>query len=110
VPDLIGAIDLLLLPSWDEPFGLVVAEAMAVGTPVLVTERGGVREYVQDRVNGRLLPPRDPAAWSSAVVDLLEDPDSLALMSRESIQTAAQFNDERYCREMLAVYARVASA
>ena len=33
VAALIGSIDLLLLPSWDEPFGLVVAEAMAIGTP-----------------------------------------------------------------------------
>jgi L-malate glycosyltransferase len=110
VPALIGSIDLLLLPSWDEPFGLVVAEAMAVGTPVLVTERGGVREYVDDGTNGRLLSPHDPPAWAAAAVELLDDSEALSRMGRESVKTAARFNDERYCREMLAVYARAASA
>ena len=105
VPPLIGALDLLLLPSWDEPFGLVVAEAMAVGTPVLVTDRGGVGEYVEDRVNGRLLPPHDPAAWAAAAIELLGDPDALDRMGRESIRAAVEFNDERYCREMLEAYA-----
>jgi glycosyltransferase involved in cell wall biosynthesis len=110
VPGVIGSIDLLLLPSWDEPFGLVVAEAMAVGTPVLVTERGGVREYVEDGVNGRLLSPHDPPAWAAAAVELLEDGEALARMGSESVTTAARFNDERYCREMLEVYARAARA
>jgi glycosyltransferase involved in cell wall biosynthesis len=110
VPEVLGSIDLLLLPSWDEPFGLVVAEAMAVGTPVLVTERGGVREYVDDGRNGRLLPPHDPPAWATAAVGLLEDGEALARMGRESVTTAARFNDERYCREMLEVYARAARA
>jgi L-malate glycosyltransferase len=110
VPDVIGALDMLLLPSWDEPFGLVVAEAMAIGTPVLVTERGGVREYVRDRENGRLLPPHEPDAWADAVLELLQDSAALELMGRESVATAAQFNDERYCSEMLAVYERAASA
>jgi glycosyltransferase involved in cell wall biosynthesis len=110
VAALIGSIDLLLLPSWDEPFGLVVAEAMAIGTPVLVTDRGGVREYVEDGVNGRLLPPREPELWAAAVNELLGDRETLARMRHESIRTAAQFNDERYCREMLAAYARVVSA
>ena len=110
VPELIADIDLLLLPSWDEPFGLVVAEAMAVGTAVAVTERGGVREYVEDGVNGRLLPPHAPDAWAAAAVELLADRDALARMGEANIATAARFNDERYCREMLAVYARAASA
>ena len=110
IPELIGAIDLLLLPSWDEPFGLVVAEAISVGTSVLVTERGGVREYIKDGFNGRLLPPHEPAVWAEAAIELLDDPEALARMTRESSTTAEQFNDERYCREMLAIYERAASA
>jgi L-malate glycosyltransferase len=110
VPDVIGALDMLLLPSWDEPFGLVVAEAMAIGTPVLVTQRGGVREYVDDGANGRLLPPHEPDAWGEAVIELLGDDEALERLGRASVATAAQFNDERYCREMLAVYERAANA
>jgi glycosyltransferase involved in cell wall biosynthesis len=110
VPEILGAVDLLLLPSWDEPFGLVVAEAMAVGKPVVVTNRGGVCDYVEDGLNGRLVEPRDPRAWAAAVSELLADPELLARMGEESVRTAAQFNDERYSSEMLAVYDRVASA
>ena len=104
-PNLMRAADLFLLPSWDEPFGLVVAEAMAVGTPVLVTSTGGVREYVTDRGNGRLLDPKDPTAWESAVTELLADPDERARLGSVSIETARQFTDDRYAAGMLEVYA-----
>jgi glycosyltransferase involved in cell wall biosynthesis len=110
VAELIAEIDMLLLPSWDEPFGLVVLEAMAVGTPVLVSERGGVREYVRDGVNGRLLPPREPDAWADAVIELLNGPEVLERMGRDNVRVAAEFSDERYCREMLDAYARAAQA
>jgi glycosyltransferase involved in cell wall biosynthesis len=110
VPELIAELDMLLLPSWDEPFGLVVLEAMAVGTPVLVSELGGVREYVSDRVNGRLLPPHEPEAWADAVVELLDDPETLERMGRDNLGVAARFTDERYSTEMLAAYARAARA
>jgi glycosyltransferase involved in cell wall biosynthesis len=110
VAEVIGELDMLLLPSWDEPFGLVVAEAMAVGTPVLVSDRGGVREYVQDGVNGRLLPPHEPGAWADAISKLLDEPERLARMGRESVQVAAGFSDERYSAEMLDAYVRAATA
>ncbi len=110
VPAIIGAVDLLLLPSWDEPFGLVVAEAMSIGTSVLVTERGGVSEYIEDGVNGWLLPPNAPGVWGAASLELLADREALDRMTHESAITARQFNDERYCREMIEVYERAASA
>lgn len=103
-PELMGAAQLLLLPSWDEPFGLVVAEAMACGTPPLVTERGGVGEYVCDGVNGRLLPPDAPEAWADAALRLLGDHDARAGMGGAAAQSVARFTDARYAEEMLAVY------
>jgi glycosyltransferase involved in cell wall biosynthesis len=109
VPRLLASIDLLLLPSWDEPFGLVVAEAMAAGTPAFVTVRGGVSDYVEDGVNGRLLPPHDPEPWAEAIASLLDAPETIARMRAETVPTAQRFTDDRYCDEMLEAYARAAA-
>ncbi|MGE2836182.1 glycosyltransferase family 4 protein [Mycobacterium sp. SMC-4] len=56
----------LVTPTWDEPYGLVVAEAMCCGTPVVAFERGGIPELVT-RESGRLVPPDDVAALAEAI-------------------------------------------
>ncbi|WP_169815520.1 glycosyltransferase [Nocardia inohanensis] len=56
----------LVTPVWDEPYGLVVAEALACGTPVLAFARGGIPEIVDDSC-GRLVEPGDTAAMANAV-------------------------------------------
>ena len=68
-----GAIDVLLVPSWEEPFGRVVAEAMAAGVPVVATCRGGPAELIEGGVSGYLAQPRDPVAWTDTCVRLLTD-------------------------------------
>jgi glycosyltransferase involved in cell wall biosynthesis len=67
VPELLRAIDVLLLPSREEPFGRALLEAMALEVPVLATNVGGPPELVRDGREGYLLPPDEPAAWAEAV-------------------------------------------
>jgi glycosyltransferase involved in cell wall biosynthesis len=65
----------LVLPSWREPWGLAVNEAVALGVPVLASTRVGAAEtLVRDGVSGRLLPPDAPAAWARAMHRLTVDP------------------------------------
>ncbi|MEO5711746.1 MAG: glycosyltransferase [Nocardioidaceae bacterium] len=65
--DLIGASALALVtPMWDEPYGLVVAEALACGTPVLAFARGGIPEVV-DASCARLVTPGDVLAAAALV-------------------------------------------
>src|SRR4051812_11781179 len=73
VPDVLAALDLLLVPSWEEPFGRTVIEGMAMRRTVLATAAGGPAEVIRDGVDGRLLPPRRPEVWASAAAELLAD-------------------------------------
>ncbi|MFD6288322.1 glycosyltransferase [Streptomyces sp. NPDC060205] len=61
-----GAAAALVTPSWDEPYGLVVAEALSCGTPVCGFDRGALNEILTPEC-GRLAPPDDPAGLAALV-------------------------------------------
>jgi glycosyltransferase involved in cell wall biosynthesis len=69
-----NAFDLLVVMSDEETFSLVSAEAMAAGLPVVATAVGGVAELVVDGTTGFVVPARDPARLTEAVVLLLNNP------------------------------------
>jgi len=73
VPAVMGACDMSLAPSWEEPFGRVVVEAMAMGVPVVATSVGGPAETIRDGIDGLLVPPRQPEALADVIVGLLND-------------------------------------
>jgi glycosyltransferase involved in cell wall biosynthesis len=64
-----GASAALVTPCWDEPYGLVVAEALACGTPVVGFARGALPELVDDRC-ARLVAPGDVAALARAIGEI----------------------------------------
>ena len=80
VAEVLRALDVLLVPSWEEPFGRVVAEGMAMGAAVVATSVGGPAEVITDGVDGRLVPPRQPELWAEVVGDLLAEPATRARM------------------------------
>jgi glycosyltransferase involved in cell wall biosynthesis len=63
----------LVTPMWDEPYGLVVAEALSCGTPVVAFARGGIPEVV-DASCGRLVAPGDTAAMATAIIQAMALP------------------------------------
>jgi glycosyltransferase involved in cell wall biosynthesis len=69
----LASLDVLLVPSWEEPFGRVAAEAMAAGVPVVATRRGGPAEQIEHGVTGFLIEPRRPELWVEPISRLLED-------------------------------------
>jgi glycosyltransferase involved in cell wall biosynthesis len=74
IPEVLAAVDVLVhCPTAPEPFGRAVAEAMAVGCPVVAARCGGIPEIVGDNVTGFLVPPGDTQGFASAVVQLLKD-------------------------------------
>jgi glycosyltransferase involved in cell wall biosynthesis len=74
VPWVLRAADVALVPSWAEPFGMCLIEAMAMELPVLATSVGGPKEVITHGTDGLLLPPREPKVWAAEVSRLLADP------------------------------------
>lgn len=107
VPELVRALDVLLLPSSEEPFGRALIEAMALRVPVLATSVGGPPEIIEDGREGYLLAPREPAAWARAIRRIIESPDrgmEMGLAGRRRVEQA--FTIEHHVAAMLDVYER----
>lgn len=78
---LMAHADAFILPSRYEPHGIVVSEAMSVGTPVIASDIGGAAvDLIQENVNGCLFRTEDADDLTAKLRSLLEDPDRLAAM------------------------------
>lgn len=111
VPELLQALDVVAMPSWEEPFGRIAVEAMAMGVAVVATSVGGPPEYIEHGVSGLLCPPRDPEALAEAVLSLLTDTARRADIARAgqgAVRT--RFATDAYVERMLDVYRSMASA
>ncbi len=107
VPELVRALDVLLLPSWEEPFGRALIEAMALGVPVVSTNVGGPPEIVEDGREGFLVPPRDPAAWAASIRRVAESATLASEMGEAGrLRVKQSFTVEHQTAAMLAVYRR----
>jgi glycosyltransferase involved in cell wall biosynthesis len=76
VPDArpyIAAMDVLISPSVNESFGIVLAEALVQGVPVIAVSDAGAREVVQSGLTGLLVPRADPPVLAAATYELLDD-------------------------------------
>jgi glycosyltransferase involved in cell wall biosynthesis len=90
-------------PSLAEGFGLPPLEAMACGTPVLSSDAGALREVLDDAA--RLLPPRDPQVWATAIAALLGDPEERGRLAAAGLAHASRFTWERCAALTRAAYA-----
>jgi glycosyltransferase involved in cell wall biosynthesis len=98
IPDVYADADALLFPvQWDEPWGLVPLEAMAVGRPVIATGTGGSSEYLQHEHNCLLYEPRDSAAALAAAVRRLAGDEPLRDRLRANgLSTARGYTERAY--------------
>jgi glycogen synthase len=94
LPAAVAAADALVFPvRWREPWGLVPLEAMAAGTPVVATGRGGSGEYLRDGENCLLFDPDDgPAALAAALERLAADAGLRARLRESGRATAAAYD------------------
>ncbi|QXD16186.1 glycosyltransferase family 4 protein [Rhodocaloribacter litoris] len=95
MPAFYRACDVVCVPSRAEPFGRTVIEAMAVGTPVVATAVGGIREIVRHEETGLLVPYGDHTALASALDRLLGDADLRARLVEAARRDACERFHER---------------
>jgi glycosyltransferase involved in cell wall biosynthesis len=102
---LLASMDVVVLTSIAEGFGLVLVEAMALGRPVVATAAGGVSEVVRDGETGIVVPAPDPASLAAAILRLLRDPSlGQAFGTRGREVARAEFSEQAMCDRAEQVY------
>jgi glycosyltransferase involved in cell wall biosynthesis len=108
VPQLLGAVDVVVVPSWDEGFSLVTIEAMAARRAVLASNVGGIAGIIKDNVTGLLFPPRDIQALTDKLLWLVSDAplrDRLSVQGQRDVYS--RFGREQIIGQIEALYREV---
>jgi glycosyltransferase involved in cell wall biosynthesis len=108
VPNVMAACDVFTMPSFEEPFGLVFLEAMAMRKPVVGIDNGGTPEVVEQGRSGLLSPPWDIPALAANIIRLLEDRglrEGMGAYGRSRVLDF--FNAQRMASEAGAAYERI---
>lgn len=82
MPKYFAALDLLVHPTYREGFGMVLQEAMAIGTAIITTDIPGPSEVIEDAISGILVPSQNKEALEEAMTKALESPDLLKVMGQ----------------------------
>lgn len=105
IPALLEALDVFVLPSLWEGFGIVLLEAMAHDCPLVASCTGGIPEVVEDGATGVLVPPGEPEALAAAVHGLILDEGLRSTLVRTARQALDhRFSADRMARETAALY------
>lgn len=102
---LLKALDIMVLPSRWEGMPLAILEAMSSAVPVVASDIPGNHHLIQDGMDGRLFPPDDDTALSSALIDLIDNPDKRACFSAKArTKVMAQYTLTARMNKVLTIY------
>jgi len=108
IPELLAAMDIVVVPSWNEGFSLVTIEALAARRAVVASNVGGIAGIVKDNVTGLLVPPRDVPALTDKLLWLVSDAplrERLSVQGQRDVYT--RFGREQIIEQIEALYDRV---
>jgi glycosyltransferase involved in cell wall biosynthesis len=103
-----AASDIFAMPSFEEPFGMVFLEAMAMQKPVVALDNGGSREIVEHGISGLLSLPKDIDHLAQNILTLIENPALRKQMGEcGRRQVEARFAPRRMCSDVLSIYQKI---
>ena len=101
----LAILDLCVLPSLNESWGLILLQAQSAGVPIVATTVGGIPEVVLNGKTGILVPPKDPQKFAEAVIYLLKDnPKRLAMAKAAREWVKARFSIQRMLEKIHGIY------
>ena len=101
VPKILALADVFVLPSYSEPWGLVVNEAMACGLPVIVSNKcGSAYDAVQEGINGYTFNPYNIEELTLVFKKFVDSPESIIPFGQQSKEIIKRFSPENVAQEM----------
>jgi D-inositol-3-phosphate glycosyltransferase len=102
------AADVTVMPSSYESFGLVAAESMACGTPVVASQVGGLRSLVQDDQTGYLIPWRHPHLFAERIGQIVSQPALAERLGHGAVESMQQLSWGATADSLLELYTELA--
>jgi len=94
--DIYKKADVLIVPSWEETFGRVIIEAMAVGLPSIASRAGGVPNIIQHQKNGLLFETKKPEALTEQIFNYIKNSDL-----QQKIKSQCLIDSQKYSKEII---------
>lgn len=111
MPAFLNTLDLFVIPSREEAFGVAALEAMSCGVPVIASNVGGLPEILDGGKCGTLVPPDDPSALAHAMIQMLTDSNLRAGLAASGRRRVVEhFAEDRCVRLQMEVYERAMAA
>ena len=107
LPQYYGEMDIVLMPSRSEGFGLTAIEAMACGCVVVASDVGGLPEVVSDGVCGLLHRTEDVHDMAAKICSLIASPEHCRTMQKNALQHVQRFSFQRYASAVCDLYERL---
>ena len=105
MPSLYAAVDLVVIPSLYESFGIASLEALAMEKVLIATDVGGHKDFLEDGKNCKLVPPADSEVIYKTILEVARDLASFSYLGKEGrSKIAAEYSWESVCRRVLELY------
>jgi glycosyltransferase involved in cell wall biosynthesis len=107
---LLSAADMYISPSLYENLSISILDALASGLPIICTNVGGSPEIVEDNTNGLVVPPRDPAALSEAMLKMISNESTCARFRENNKSKARLYSEDVILPKIIEIYGELSSS